>query len=230
MRKPSRKNAFTIFYSVLLGLLPLLGSSLVAYEVIKYEQELRQVSPFFWILFYAVASLTMAFALTPTTFVALLGGFLLGWVSLPPLCLSYLAAAWIGYQTLARLDNGSLLQFLSQRPRNQAFINRLQGGSLGIIVLARLSPVLPFALMNAVFALLNVRLRPFLWGSFIGMLPRTVLSVWAGTQAQQLRTLLENPNESLAWRIGLVALTLVSVGGLGYALRRLAVAKPSENT
>ena len=84
--------------------------------------------------------------------------------------------------------------------------------------------------MNAVFALLNVRLRPFLWGSFIGMLPRTVLSVWAGTQAQQLRKLIENPNESLAWRIGLVALTLVSVGGLGYALRRLAVAKPSENT
>ena len=226
----SRKNAFTILYSVLLGLLPLLGSSLVAYEVLEYEQELRRVSPFFWILFYAIASLTMAFALTPTTFVALLGGFLLGWVSLPPLCLSYLAAAWIGYQILARLDNGSLLQLLSQRPRNQAFINRLRGGSLGIIVLARLSPVLPFALMNAVFALLNVRLRPFLWGSFIGMLPRTVLSVWAGTQAQQLRKLIENPNESLAWRIGLVALTLVSVGGLGYALRRLAVAKPSENT
>lgn len=222
MNRPSRKNAFTLLYSLLLGLLPLLGSSLVAYEVIEYETELRQVSGFFWILFYAATALTMAFALTPTTFVALLSGFLLGWVSLPLLCVSYLAAAWVGYQALARLDNGSLLQFLAQRPRNQAFISRLQSGSIGVIILSRLSPVLPFALMNAVFALIGVRLRPFLWGSFIGMLPRTVLAVWAGTQARQLRALLENPNESLAWRIGLMALTLVSVVGLGYALRRLA--------
>jgi uncharacterized membrane protein YdjX (TVP38/TMEM64 family) len=216
-----RKNIVTLIYSLLLGLLPLLGSSLVAYEVLKYEVELRQVSPFFWILFYAVAALTMAFALTPTTFVALLSGFLLGWVSLPPLCVSYLAAAWIGYQTLSRLDNGSLLQLLAKKPKAQAFMQKLQRGSPGIIILARLSPMLPFALMNAVFALFNVRLRPFLWGSFVGMLPRTVLSVWAGTQAQQLRTLLENPNESLAWRIGLVVLTLVSVVGLGYGLQRM---------
>jgi len=225
----TRKNTVTLIYSLLLGLLPLVGSSLVAYEVLKYESELRQVSPFFWILFYAAAALTMAFALTPTTFVALLSGFMLGWVSLPPLCLSYLAAAWIGYQSLSRLDNGSLLQFLSQKPEVRAFMQRLQAGSLGVIVLARLSPVLPFALMNAVFALVKIPLRPFLRGSFIGMLPRTVLSVWAGTQVQQLRTLLDNPNESLAWRIGLIVLTLVSVAGMGYGLQKMWKApQPSQ--
>ncbi len=221
MVSPSRQTVATLVYSVSLAFLPLIGSSLVTYAVIENQAFIETFGWAEWLLLYVLAAFTMAYALTPTTFVALVSGYLLGWVALPFLCISYLAAAWIGYQTVTRIDNGKLLDFLSQRKGVQAFVQKLQQGSLGVIVLSRLSPVLPFAVMNAVFSLVKIPVRPFLWGSFGGMLPRTVLSVWVGTQAQQLQALLKNPNENLSWRVGLITLTLVSVAGLGYGLQKL---------
>jgi uncharacterized membrane protein YdjX (TVP38/TMEM64 family) len=215
-----RRNIATLVYTVLLALLPLAGSSLGTWWAVENQSLIAQFGWAEWAAFFAATAFTMAFALTPTTFVALLSGFLLGWAALLPLCVSYLSAAFVGYRFVSRLDDGGWLRFLSKTPKTAALVRRLQTGSLAVVMLARLSPVLPFAVMNVVFSLVRMPLRPFLWGSLWGMLPRTVLSVWAGTQAQQLRTLLENPNDSLPWRIGLVVLTLVSVGGLGYVLRR----------
>jgi len=210
-----------VLYTVALALLPVAGSSLVSHAVIVNEEALQRATSGFWVLFFAGSAFTMAFALTPTTFVALLGGFLLGWAALPPLCVSYLLAAGLGYAVAARLDSsGRLLAFLRQKPVVDRVVGRLQGGSTMAVMLARLSPVLPFAVMNAVFALVRIPLWPFLWGSLWGMLPRTMLSVWAGTQARQLRALLENSNGGGAWQLALLGLTLLSLAGLGYLLRR----------
>ena len=41
------------------------------------------------LLYFAVVSFTMAFALTPTTFVALVTGFYLGWQGFPGVVVSY---------------------------------------------------------------------------------------------------------------------------------------------
>ncbi len=222
MSQKTHSPVATIVYTIVLGILPLIGSSVVSWWVFENQTWIQSFGWWQWLCFFVVTAFTMAFALTPTTFIALLSGFLLGWAALPPLCMSYLAASFIGYHTVALLDNGNLIHFLSERPRIQAFIQKMQQGSLGIIILSRLSPALPFAVMNAVFSLVRIPVKSFLWGSFWGMLPRTLLSVWAGTQAYQLRTLLQNPDESLSWRVGLIVLTLVSVGGLGILLRRMS--------
>lgn len=52
-----------------------------------------------------------------------------------------------------------------------------------IVALTRLSPVFPFALLNYAFGLTQVRWRQFALGSFLGMLPGTVLLVTLGTLA-----------------------------------------------
>jgi uncharacterized membrane protein YdjX (TVP38/TMEM64 family) len=226
MSQNTRPPLATLLYTVALGLLPLVGSSLVSWWVLENQEWIGRFGFAEWMCFFAVTAFTMAFALTPTTFVALLSGFLLGWLALLPLCVSYLAAALIGYRAVGYLDRGNLLQFLSQRKGVEAFMQKLQNSSLSVIAMSRLSPVLPFAVMNVVFSLVKIPVRPFLWGSFWGMLPRTVLSVWAGTQALRLQTLVENPDESLPWRVGLIVLTLVSVGGLGYLLRQMT--RPTE--
>ncbi|MDJ1501023.1 TVP38/TMEM64 family protein [Xanthocytophaga agilis] len=217
----SKQSILALSYSVTLGLLPLIGSSLTTYLVIKNLTSISQFDYIKWALFFFVTAFTMAFALTPTTLIALLSGYLLGWPALLPLCFSYLLASWMGYQTIGFLDNGSLLQFLAKRPGVNAFISKLQQGSLQVIIFSRLSPILPFAVMNAVFSLVKIPIRPFLWGSLWGMLPRTILSIWAGTQAYQLSILLEHPNQGLTWRIGLAGLTLISVLGLGYVIRQI---------
>ncbi len=216
----SRKAILSLLYFLVLSVLPLAGSSLATYWVLTNERWITQFQWPQWLLLYVLTAFTMAFALTPTTLIALLSGYLLGWGAVLPLCISYLAASWLGYTAMSAWDGGYLLSFLAQRPRYQQFIERLQQGSLGVIVLSRLSPVLPFACMNAVFAVLKIQLRPFLWGSFLGMLPRTLLSIWAGTQARALYTLLQNPDTSLPWRLALIGLTGISISGIGYFVRK----------
>jgi uncharacterized membrane protein YdjX (TVP38/TMEM64 family) len=51
-----------------------------------------------------------------------------------------------------------------------------------LVFLLRLSPVLPFTLMNYALGITHVRLRDYLIAS-VGMLPGTLLYVWTGTLA-----------------------------------------------
>jgi uncharacterized membrane protein YdjX (TVP38/TMEM64 family) len=50
-----------------------------------------------------------------------------------------------------------------------------------VVLLLRLSPVLPFNLLNYALALTGVRLRDFVAGSAVGMFPATVLYVYLGS-------------------------------------------------
>jgi uncharacterized membrane protein YdjX (TVP38/TMEM64 family) len=54
----------------------------------------------------------------------------------------------------------------------------------------------------------------------LGMIPRTVIAVWAGQQASEIRTLLENPNQGTNTKWLIAGLFVVSMVGLVVALRR----------
>lgn len=86
-----------------------------------------------------------------------------------------------------------------------------------IVVLLRLSPVLPFNLLNYALGLTRVRLRDYVLGSWVGMLPGTVMYVYLGslvTSASQL-TRGERPDAGPWGRVlywgGLAATLLVTI-------------------
>jgi FtsH-binding integral membrane protein len=58
-----------------LGVMPLVVSSSITVWVMFHEANIHQFDLSTWTMVYAAASLTMAFALTPTTFIALLSGY-----------------------------------------------------------------------------------------------------------------------------------------------------------
>ena len=74
-------------------------------------------------------------------------------------------------------------------PRFGAFFAALQHDSFAIVLLARLSPVIPYNLLNYALALTASRLRDYLLATWIGMLPATVLYVYAGSLAKTITTL-----------------------------------------
>lgn len=81
-----------------------------------------------------------------------------------------------------------------------------------IVFLARLSPVLPFTLLNYAFGLTRVSLRDYVFASWIGMMPGTVMYVYLGSIARsglggQERT----PAQWLLYGAGLVATVAVVV-------------------
>ncbi|MFC7667742.1 VTT domain-containing protein [Hymenobacter humi] len=79
-----------------------------------------------------------------------------------------------------RLDHGKLRTFLHHFPKAGAVLEELQHQSWQLIILTRLSPVLPFALMTFVLAIVGVPRRRFLIASVVGMLPRSLFFIgWA---------------------------------------------------
>lgn len=221
-----KANSTSLLFTAGLGVLSLITSSYITYYTVQHETAIESLSTSTWALFYfyAITSITMALALTPTTFIALLSGYFLGWYAVLPVVFSYLIASWIGYQMARLLDNGRFIDTLTREEKVKRIVDNLKSNEFGIILMARLSPVLPFAISNVLLSLAGARLRYFMTAGFIGMLPRTVFTIWIGSQAKQIRVLLENKDGNHILQIGLALLVLVSLAGIYFYFKR-AVAK-----
>lgn len=84
-----------------------------------------------------------------------------------------------------------------------------------IVGLTRLSPALPFIVLNYAFGLTRVSLRDYVLASWLGMLPGTVMYVYLGSLAGNLATLgaarTRTPTEWGLYVVGLLATVAVTV-------------------
>jgi uncharacterized membrane protein YdjX (TVP38/TMEM64 family) len=118
------------------------------------------------------------------------------------------------------VDHGKMSRVLHQFPKAEGVMAELRDQSWSLIILTRISPVLPFAFMTFVLSLVGVPRGRFLVASMAGMLPRTLFFFWVGTQAQDLLSLLQDPNAGTSGKLLLGALVLVSLGGLYFLFNR----------
>ncbi|WP_228466992.1 TVP38/TMEM64 family protein [Adhaeribacter swui] len=204
----------------LLAVGPVLISSTLAVVLYQYQHILQQLTWGQMALYFLVVSFTMAFAITPTTFVALITGFYLNWSGFPGVVVSYGIASLIGYGLAQVIDHGKLIRFISHFEKAAAIMEELKNQSWSLIILTRISPVLPFALMTFVLAMMKVDKRKFFLASIVGMLPRTLFFFWLGTQAQDIIALLQNPDTGSYGRILVILLVLISLLGLYFLFNR----------
>lgn len=227
LRELLQKNFSTFLTLLLLVAVPLLGSSALLLILARHEQLLQHLTLAESVLYFAVVSLTMALALTPTTFVAIATGYYLGWVGLPGMVVAYALAALLGYELARHLDQGKLRGFLLNFPKAGAVLGELHQQSWQLIVLTRLSPVLPFALMTFVLAIVGVPRGRFLAASVLGMLPRSLFFYWLGTEAHDVWALLRNPDQGTGSKLLLIGLVVASLWGL-YTLFNRALKRALE--
>ncbi|UOG74053.1 VTT domain-containing protein [Hymenobacter tibetensis] len=220
LRELFQKNASTLLSMFLLVALPVLGSSTLSYMLYRNQALLEHLTLGQSLVYFGIIAFTMAFAITPTTFVALVTGFYLGWAGLPGMVLAYALASLAGYQVAASLDHGKMLQFLHHFPKADAVMRELKQDSWQLIILTRISPVLPFALMTFVLAVMRVDRRRFLLASVVGMLPRSLFFYWLGTKAQDVFALLKDPDTGTAGKLLVIALVAISLFGLYFLFNR----------
>ena len=67
---------------------------------------------------------------------------------------------------------------------------------------------------------MNVEKQKFIIPSIIAMLPRTLFFFWVGTQAQDIISLLENPDTGKSGQIIVISLVLISIFGLYFLFNR----------
>jgi len=77
-------------------------------------------------------------------------------------------------------------QRIAAWPRFRALDGALGERGFWIVLLTRLSPLLPFNLLNYAYGVTAVRPRDYIAASWLGMLPATVLYVYAGSAAANL--------------------------------------------
>ncbi|MEO5818908.1 MAG: TVP38/TMEM64 family protein [Vicinamibacteraceae bacterium] len=95
-------------------------------------------------------------------------------------------AAFLVARTIARRR---VARWATSDPRFAALDAAIGDHGLKLVILVRLSPLIPFNVLNYALGLTRVRLRDYALGSFLGMLPVTVLYVYLGSLAGQLASL-----------------------------------------
>jgi uncharacterized membrane protein YdjX (TVP38/TMEM64 family) len=217
--KPSdfyRHKKFIVGFLVVAGFLLMLKSSSVQMLLTRTLDGIAALGPLGLLVFIIVYVLACVF-LIPGSTLTLGAGFLFGVlkgsvvVSVAStlgataafLVGRYFARDWVGKKT-------------RNKPKFKAIDEAVATEGLKIVGLTRLSPVLPFNVLNYAFGLTKVSLRDYVLASWIGMMPGTVMYVYLGSLAGSLAALgaegrAKSPAEWLLFAVGLLATVGVTI-------------------
>jgi uncharacterized membrane protein YdjX (TVP38/TMEM64 family) len=87
----------------------------------------------------------------------------------------------------SKIDNGNFSNSLQNYPKIKQILEEVQHDDIKLVMLARFSPVFPFAAMNQILYSAGVQFKTYMWASVLGMLPRMLLMTYFGSQAADLR-------------------------------------------
>jgi len=173
-------------------------------------------------IFLVLTAVLAGMSLMPTHASSLLGGMAFGFGLGSVLALLGVAlAAVLGFVTLRYFLREKVVEALAHHPRAEAVHRELDQGhglrTFALLVLIRLSPVVPFAATNLLMSTTGVRLAPYLVGSMLGLAPRVIAVVWIGSSLTELDLSQTADRRLLA--IGIAA-TVAALFVLGRASRR----------
>ena len=137
------------------------------------------------LLFTAITAVGLSLALVPATAVAALAGALFGPVGLLPAVAAYVLAGLALFAVVRRFVQPWVQAAVARSPRGRAAQAELEHATFRVIVLSRLSPVLPFALASVLLAVSTATRRTYVAGTLLGMLPRTAAAVSVGAVAER---------------------------------------------
>ena len=161
-------------------------------------------------------------ALVPTNVIGVIGGFAFGfYLGLLILITAIVGASFISFLIHGRIIGNKVPDLAEKHPKAGAVYRALVGQGFTrtatIILLIRLSIIMPFALTNFILASAKVSTATFLTGTFLGMLPRSAAVVLAGAGLSELS--LETPSDFWTISFGIAA-TLISIIAISIISRR----------
>ena len=133
-------------------------------------------------LVYGAAYVLSTVLVLPASVLTLGAGFawgpLVGVALVSPISVLAATAAFVLGRTLLR---SRVERRILGDPRFAAIDRAIGDQGLKLVLLLRLSPIVPFNFLNYALALTRVRFRDYLLGSALGMFPATVLYVYLGS-------------------------------------------------
>ena len=201
-------------------LMPLFSTSVLSYFLVKNQDLIHSMGYLEWFLLSILLTITSSVALSPPTFLAVVFGYFLGFQALPFLLFINFGAISLVYLLYKYLDFRWVDNYLNHHQKVQNLLQNIRKDELKIIFFAKLSPVLPFALTNLTFAVSGASIRHIVLGGFMGMLPRTLLAIYTGSQAREISEIINNPTGDITAQLIVFGLVLVSVFGLIFVMKK----------
>jgi len=181
-----RALILAVLVVAVVGLMKYFGLfGLLSFETLARNREwllaevasLGVAAPLIFILIYAGA---VAVSLPGALFLTLAGGFLFGtWLG----TLYVVIGATLGATIIFLIAKTALGDAL--RSRAGPFVKKLEAGfredALSYLLVLRLVPLFPFWLVNLVPAFLGVKLRAFVIGTFVGIIPGSLVYASVGS-------------------------------------------------
>src|SRR5690606_22110459 len=131
-------------------------------------------------IFLAV-SVVLSVALVPGMITTLVAGVLYGvWGGFAVSWLAAVISAAISFAIGRDLRRARVAHWLEGKPRVDALDRAIEQAGMRVVILSRLSPLLPFQLLNYALPLTRVSWRDFVLGSAVGMIPLTFATAYAG--------------------------------------------------
>lgn len=180
-----------------------------AWFLLPVPEWLQQFSA--WVRGYGAFGVAMVSVVYVLATVALVPGVPLtlavaaayGWWALPICFFGGLVAAAISFMASRTVFRDKVKRFIQRRPTLKALDAVTGEDGFKTILLARLTPVTPFAMENYAFGVTGVRLWPFLLATAIGIVPGTIQNVWVGVIG---RTAAEGEAGLLNWALLILGL------------------------
>ena len=175
--------------------------------IVSHIQSLGPAAPVAFILIYAFAVV----ALIPASLLTVAGGAVFGLIrgvifSLVGATLGSTCGFLLGRYVARRL----VARRLSAMPRFVAIEKAVSARGRRIVFLLRLSPVIPFNVLNYALGISEARLGQYVAASFLGMLPGTWMYVYLGSLAVTAAGLGDTSRAGASGRLSLTALGLAA--------------------
>lgn len=185
-------------------------------------QRARDTGPLGVVVFFAVYVLSTV-AFLPGSILTLAAGFAYG----PIWGLVIASPASVTGATCAFLLGRTLLRdWAAQKVRGSARVRAIDAAveheGFKIVLLLRLSPLIPFNMLNYALSLTRVRTGSYALASFIGMLPVTAVYVYLGSLASAAAELSSAPKPGGTTRAVLYVVGLLATVGAAVVATRAA--------
>ncbi len=171
--------------------LPMLGTSILFAFGYPLGLWLKENPGIGVIGFFAGVLIFCGLALVPTNVIGIIGGFAFGFdLGLAILLTAIVGASFLSFLIHRRIIGDKVPDIAARHPKGQAIYEALVGQGFlrttTIVLLVRLSIMMPFALTNFILASAKVPIPTFLIGTLLGMLPRSAAVVLAGAGLSEL--------------------------------------------
>ncbi len=174
-----------------------------------FQGWIEGLGPWGWIIFAGVY-IAATVLLIPASILTLVAGLAFGLaLGFPLVVVSATIGATLAFLVSRHLVHDRVDKYVVKRPQLKAVKAAVSEGGWKIIVMLRLSPVVPFNLQNYFYGVTDVRLAEYIPATFVGIIPGTFLYVYLGSAG---KTATGEGGGALRWAFfaaGLIATIIV---------------------